>query len=535
MPGAKINDKSRAIATGDFETDPFEHGATILPFCVGIYVGPNDNGDPEYWCGWGDDCAPRAVAYLRSLRGEYTIYFHNGGNFDFYFLLEWIEQDLMLINGRIVKCWIGKQQLRDSYAIFPDPLSAYKKDELTDDDYKTKFCRANRESYRDFILSYLQRDCVYLHEAVTFFHDTFGDFLTIGSCAMRQLRKFHEFESGNKRFHELFSPFYFGGRNQCFKSGVIHGDFKIYDINSQYPSVMRNFDHPIGTTSSVGDRIGPNTFFAEIEAVNHGALPTRTKTGLDFTVESGRFFATIHEINAGEDTGTLQVKKVISAYNFVKTGRFADFIDHYYELRLKAKHEGNKLGNLFFKRIMNACYGKFAQDPDSYEEYVITHGDFLEPPFRMVKSHNDYIVWGKPSLRKTYFNIATGASITGAARSILLRGLAKADTPLYCDTDSIICRDFTGDIDTDRLGAWKHEGNLSSIAIAGKKLYAAFDGEECIKKAHKGALLSGEDIRAIAEGREFRYESKAPKFRLGGNVKEPLYVERTIRKTAKLG
>lgn len=531
------------LGTIDFETDPFDAGATIKPFCVGVKT------DETYWQYWGDDCAEQLVVYLASIEHPHIWYAHNGGNFDFYFLLSYIEDDILLINNRIVKCWLGHHQLRDSYAIFPDPLSAYKKDELTDDDYRTKFRRDNREAYKDFILGYMSRDCGYLLEAVSHFHQRFGDHLTIGGCAMKQLRKQHKFQAATKQFHEKFQHFYFGGRNQCFENGVIKGDFNIYDINSQYPSVMRNFRHPVGNTFNISNKIGPRTFFAEIEARNYGALPTRTRKGLDFTRDSGVFHATIHEIEAGLETGSIEVLSVLAAYNFTNSTTFAEYVDKFFDLRLGAKRrlkidaEDNHaaLENLFYKRIVNSSYGKFAQNPDNYMDYTITHGENPGPDWRLEKTNGDYYIWGKPSKHKTYYNIATGASITGAARSVLLRGLRSAVRPIYCDTDSIFCERLGDDvqIDPDILGAWKHEGTVSELAIAGKKLYAAWgdfgtkDGEQVtVKKAHKGSILTAEQIRSIAEGETIEYASKAPKFRLDGSV---IYVKRQIKRTTSNG
>ena len=32
------------------------------------------------------------------------------------------------------------------------------------------------------------------------------------------------------------------------QAGIIKGDYKIYDVNSMYPSVMRDFEHPASAT-----------------------------------------------------------------------------------------------------------------------------------------------------------------------------------------------------------------------------------------------------------------------------------------------
>ena len=83
---------------------------------------------------------------------------------------------------------------------------------------------------------------------------------------------------------------------------------------------------------------------------------------------------------------------------------------------------------------------------------------------------------------------------------------------IYCDTDSITCRKFKGELG-DGLGQWKHEHNVSPCYIAGKKLYAFYygnkKGEEIFedvdekkkykwKLASKGVRLRPRDIYEIS-------------------------------------
>ena len=128
------------------------------------------------------------------------------------------------------------------------------------------------------------------------------------------------------------------------------------------------------------------------------------------------------------------------------------------------------------------------------------------------------LLWSKPAEEAKYNNVATGASITGAARAVLLRGLSQSVDPIYCDTDSIICQEFTGAVDGAALGSWKLEKTGNSIAIAGRKLYALFDGDECVKAASKGVRIAPDEIVKVAMGETVVYERDAPTYRLNGNV-----------------
>ena len=216
----------KPILTLDFETDPFKHGRVVEPFCVGLYDGSNFNYE------WGTDCAAKIMARLSKLP-ESIIYIHNGGRFDLFFLFPWIERQMRIINGRIVQCYLGKHEVRDSYSIFPLQLAKYKKDDID----ITKLERDVRQKNKAEILSYLRGDCVYLHELVSAFIAEFGDYLTIGSAAMHQLRSFHPFRNGGPALDEKFRhSFFYGGRVQCFKAGVIKTPFQIFDVNSMYPA-----------------------------------------------------------------------------------------------------------------------------------------------------------------------------------------------------------------------------------------------------------------------------------------------------------
>ena len=85
-------------------------------------------------------------------------------------------------------------------------------------------------------------------------------------------------------------------------------------------------------------------------------------------------------------------------------------------------------------------------------------------------------------------------------------------------------------MDASTLGAWKTEAEGDLVAICGKKLYAVFADGVCIKKAHKGARLTGEEILRIAKGGTIVYNNPAPAFKLDGST---VFTSRTIRSTAR--
>lgn len=526
----------------DFETDPFKYGRVPKPFCCDIYDGEKH---VEFW---GPDCVARMVDYLHSLKEPLRLYAHNGGKFDFFMMLEHLENPIKLINGRIVKVKCGIHELRDSYAIMPIPLSAYHKDEINYDHFEAE----TRENYKDEILRYLRSDCTYLYELVSAFWARFGDKLTVGSTAIGKLREYHPFDSQGESHDKTFRPFYFGGRVEAFETGVLKGDFSVFDVNSMYPYVMSEFHHPTGhdyniAYSGIVDKKGrisgfanSKFFFAVIECEQQGAFPTRVKDGpLDFNVPFGEFFVTSHELQSAVATGRVQRIKVRKVLAPSKTIQFKDYVATYMAEKVAAKNSGDKIGELFAKLLLNSAYGKFGSNPENYKDFYIQRAGIdpaPEEPYCLEAVHEGGIyIWSQPTPIPRYFDVATAASITGAARSVLLRALSASKRAVYCDTDSIICERFEGELDSSRLGAWKLEGRGDALAIAGKKLYALRSAGKDIKRASKGVLLTSAQLFDIAGGASVHWYNDAPSFSLTPKAKgyKARFVDRKIQSTAK--
>jgi hypothetical protein len=540
------------IATLDLETDPFEYGKVVQPFLGGYYDGQ------RLVSFWSQDCIARLVSSLLSENVPLTVYVHNGGRFDFFYFLKHFSSAMRIVNGRIISARLGKHEFRDSYAIMPFPLADYDKDSI---DY-AKFRTDVRESHKEEILKYFRKDLTSLYELVTAFHAEFGNKLTIGGASMKQLRLRHTYKKGSAEYDAKFRvPFYFGGRVQVFQAGVTHGPIQVYDVNSMYPYVMQSYLHPLGTTYTVNRDIVSDTVFVVTTGLSYGAFPVRTKEGgLDFPSQSGTYTVTRHEFEAAIETGTFKPSRIVKTYGWKERGTFESFVSHFYDARKRAASEGDKIRKIFYKYVLNSAYGKFAQNPDNYFDWFITQVGERPPEWHECSKscdsecskswtpaylHSDYIVWRRPLQTKalSWYNIATGASITGAARAVLLRGLSHAQSPYYCDTDSIICESLAGHAEGDSgsLGGWKLEASGRMVAIAGKKMYAVFDrdnptdnrsidkGGHVVKKACKGVKLEGLEILRVAEGAEIEYNNPVPAFRWDGTVK---FTSRKVRRTA---
>jgi hypothetical protein len=525
---------NKRICVVDTETDPFEFGVIPRPFCLGF-----DMGD-RYLEFWGDDCVNQFFKFLATVSEPLLIYAHNGGKFDFHFFLKHMDegQTPLIMNGRIVKIKFQGQEFRDSFAIIPTALSAYKKDEI---DY-SNFTRDKREKHKAEILKYMRADCTYSRELIIGFHEVYGDHLTIASASLKMLNGFHGFERfTSDAMDERFRRYYYGGRNQCFAKGILSPrpgkQWRMYDRRSMYPSEMANTLHPISNRCILQTEITDDTDFACIDAWNDGALPIRKDDGgLDFTTKYGTFYATIHEIKAGLETGTLRINRVRHAWAFDKKATLATFVHKINGYRQDAISAGDDVRKMLYKFGLNSPYGKFALNPRKFRQWTMTKDEIPEPlaspdnpeGWRSEGYCGEIMIWSRPSPRKHgFYNVATAASITGSARANLWRNICKATRPVYCDTDSIICEDFNGDIGPD-LGQWNLEAVGNTVAIAGKKLYTIFDSTapewladgRPIKKASKGVSLTARQIVQVCKGFSVEYKNPVPTFNIGKPLDE---------------
>lgn len=526
--GATVN--QNLIAVIDFETDPFLYGRNPRPFQAGFYS--LEQGFIEFW---GDDCIARIVEFIESIKEPYTIYAHNGGKFDFHFMLEWLENPVKIISSRIAQVKMGIHELRDSYCIIPIPLIAYQKDSI---DYR-RLEREVRETHKAEITAYLKTDCISLFDIVSKFIERFGKQLTIGGTAIKTLRDMHPFDSTRISHDEKFRPYYFGGRVEAFETGILEGNWKVYDVNSMYPHVMANCLHPTGSKYRYGYRrnidkrgriagfVDEDFYFAKIKALQHGAFPVRSKNApLNFEVPSGEFCVTSHELKAALETGRISDIEVLEVAAPMETINFAEYVSRFMEEKVSSKKRGDKAGEIFAKLLLNSAYGKFAQNPEHYFDYWL--GDCPDDEYEIYSAAVGEIeIWRKPSGREAFYDVATAASITGAARAVLMHALASAVRPVYCDTDSIICEGLNSELHDTNLGAWKLEAVGDTVAIAGKKMYALRKGGEYVKAASKGVKLSGNEIFGLCGGKSKTWRNDAPSFSIGKNRVK--FIERNIK------
>lgn len=550
MPESRNRAKGkRRLMTIDAETDPFDGSIEIEPFLWGAYDGERFDtfGDTQSFVEW----LAQQNAY---------VYAHNGGRFDFHFLLPFIadtffENDLesvpvRVINGRIVEVQFGKAKLRDSVAILPIALSEYKKDEIE----IWKLDRDHRYEYAAEIHEYLRGDCVYLYELVNRFRNEAGKRLTIAGNGIA-FAQYLEIDTGRTNFHfdEKFRPFYYGGRCQACAPGE-HHDVRVFDIKSAYPFAM---EHAHATGSQYTNyrrywrtltRAQLQRSFITVECHSRGAFPKRRRDGLDFPHGFDRFNVTGWEFVAALDHELITRVNVIDCLVFEDTIDFRAYTSYWFKKKEEAEREGDKAQRLIAKIMLNSLYGKLCQDPTRYARYEI-HRPETPPDDGWSISHygehynlhkkstlDEYREkWGEEWItRPVYYNVATGASITGFCRAMLLDAACKVgrDHVLYMDTDSLMvdAHARTDQLRQDgALGSWELETSAHTAWIAGKKLYALEIENTEPKVRSKGVRLALSDLRTLCRtGEPIRWRKDAPTFAIDGSRR---IMEREIRPT----
>lgn len=574
-----MSPRKRAIITIDCETDPFLRGRVPMPFLWGLYDGERYRHFPT---------AARMIRYIMTL-GKVKVYAHNGGKFDYQFLYEFLEPytEAMIINGRLARFTIGEAEFLDSWNILPTALRNFGAKLSID---ISRLEKNVRHKHMEEIIRYNRQDCVGLWEGVTGFIETYGSNLTLAGAALKfWIGLGHEKPISEPDFYHDMKHYYYGGRVQCFKKGLIDKAFHVVDINSAYPFAMVH-KHPISVKAHTltgkaaqGPVIEQSMYV--IKGVSRGSLPWRDDNGaLTFPHDDvvRVYKITGWELKAGIETGRVGPFAIEQREDFLKEIDFGDYVGHFY--RLKSSVDKSSAAYVYAKLFLNSLYGKFGACPEAYASYgIVSMKDRTKVSknretmigrkrgpwswagtlgtFALMEGRDDETGETNP-VESDFINAATAASITGFVRAYLLRhmdALEKAGaTMLYCDTDSLVYQ-LDSDVATHPLsmgkllGQWSYEGRFSHGAIAGKKLYAFHQDAETYretcakskgedkptpwKKANKGVKLNAEEIVEIAKGGQIVWEADAPivspkrKLKEGESEVPARFMHRTVKMT----
>lgn len=427
-----------------------------------------------------------------------TFFAHNGGRFDFLFILEEIKKykkikiEKMIFNGSSLIFFEAERSgvrisFQDTFPLFKMSLKKIgetfcKKQKLCgaiDFENGEKFDK-NNKLHRD----YLRLDCEVLFEAIENlrkykFAKSTGLKLTISSQALAHFRTnflkekiFHPPNSVKKFIRKSMA----GGRTEIFKFSSQNG--AIYDVNSMYPAIMSQENIPI---TYLGPSKNENEFgFHDIEAL----VPKNTIFPILWVRQNGRLIFPTGKIKGIYFSEEIKLAKEMGAIITFKKGHkfsarndlFTDYISECFKMR-SIDQGHSEMG----KRLMNHLFGKFGQRSEREEIFFTATSDLRqlsknEKPVGSIEAFFKNKIAKRVIIKESVHSLPQiAAAITAHARCRLTRALIKCGSrALYCDTDSI----FLEGIEpapfrvSKNLGDFKLESSFKSAYFILPKTYA---------------------------------------------------------------
>lgn len=401
--------------------------------------------------------------------------------------------------------------------------------------YYDKFEKKQHEKIynREDILFYLEKDCISLWQVIDKFYawplvQKAGPSTTTASQAVKIWRLYlkddiHSIE-GDDVDSFIRQDCYYGGRTEVFRP-FFDGNYNLrknelklskenkeiikkqkkkklqyVDVNSLYPTVMRDFEFP---SEFDGWAFGEENYkklkkkigFWEVEVevadmifpplpLNH-TFANGTKK-LIFPVGTFRGKWSSYELEYAKKLG-VKIKRVFRGAVFKSGGKmFQDFIVDLYNIRLQAKKNNDSVNDLNSKLIMNSCYGRLGLQTDRTNLVLDDGSDGLTVHSEITNDEGETIRFMERavSLDKSFTNVAISAMVTSYAR-VLMHKLGMKIGPenlYYMDTDSFFTdqKCETG----PALGQLKLEYEMDSACFLLPKTYIndGITGEKFTKK-----------------------------------------------------
>ena len=457
------------------------------PYAVGLYYLKKDKKIYQQFK--GKNCVLEFIEYFltKKFRGN-VCYAHNGGKFDFSFILKELFQakyqekfiiEPMRAASRIIQISIksysevetkdnGKTKeiehcwtLRDSMCLFPFSLKQvslnFDVEHKKGDFDHSKINWKNWESLEPEWSPYLKDDCRSLYESLEKFEDYLIDKfsinlkknITLAQLALRVYRtNFLDYPiSCYRAIEDDIRKSYFGGRTEIFK--VYGENLKYFDVTSLYPTVMHDKWMPVGKPiKDVGMKVSDfGVLKVTVTApndINIPLLPVKSKSGkLIFPRGTWTGFYCSPELQKAEKLG--YKIKVHFGYRFKCAKIFTGYVDELFKLKTNSKK--GSVDYLVAKLLLNSLYGKFGQRRERQQMVIFPKSTIgLEP----IDFFGDLPVFTKKTeSRSKHILPAIASFVTSYARLYLYEkcfeaAQKKGGNIYYCDTDSVVT-----DVDLD--------------------------------------------------------------------------------------
>lgn len=509
------------------------------PFMCGEYDGEEFHAffdtdpkahtwDTRYYRAGG--CIDRTMRYIlqKKYRG-WHVYAHNGGRFDFLFLLPWLMGEgarygfkfqivPVASSIQVLDVWRGdnkwqKWRFLDSYKLIPTSLDkAAKSFGLPGKLQHDLHLHENDPSWKN----YNRQDCVELYRVVERFHHYVEAVLggevgvTAPSTSIKLLRRKYLKTSlpRSEDTHEFVRESYVGGRVEVFER---EGEgLSYFDINSSYPAAMLEAMPAGRATWWEGEppkrMLNKQIGFCELDihvpsSIHIPPLPMRGSrhNGLPdgkLVFPTGRLHGRWEwsEIQLALEVGCT-IEKWHRSVWYKPVFMFEDFVRDLYRYRNKSLPEYDEGLASVVKIMLNSAYGKFGMKTLRKKIYRFDDPDLPENAIP-ANGHPDSEIWyAEEEVDAAYIMPQIAARVTALGRVRLYRYMLEAQRAggrvYYCDTDSIITDVREGIETTTELGGLKDEYPAQSGRLKGRflgpKLYLLTDDESNFERvAAKG-------------------------------------------------
>lgn len=326
-----------------------------------------------------------------------------------------------------------------------------------------------------------------------------GQYMTAGGLAKKTLLKFM-FGDDNRMNIKFFkksfpltveedaefrsNKLYLGGK--CLvnnnKIGVVQKNIYKYDVNSMYPTQMRNMAYPYGVPTKYNElkvRKGYcyilciDNLFGTLK-YNMCAIWQDAITGdyVDVIREEEKRYIWLEELQEIEQWYDLEYDILfVLEYKEVYPKGTKQYIDTFYDIKSKSKgavRQGAKL-------LLNSAYGKIAQRIE--REICVYELDDETGSVHLVKK-------GFEKDEKSMLSVVVGSRITSLSRVLLLHyirdicGDNVSKNFIYCDTDSVHALCKYDKCNPTELGAMDFEGKYKYGLYLAPKSYLLYDGSD---------------------------------------------------------
>lgn len=526
--------KQVRFAVVDIESREWVH-----PYAVGFY----DGVDYKQFTSYSDDSCIRQFLnwVLRPKYEGFRIYAHNGGNFDFLFLLRQLLEhypDRHVEVTPIQSCMFRvsvedrkrdkksprKWTFLDSARLFPLKLNevgatfglGHKVE--TGMSYDVLALPVNHA----LMSRYLRVDCELLWKSVQKFQSTLNELggqlqATLPGCAMDLFRRrylqddvyvnrhFSDCADSNCKgcLHDFVRGAYFGGRTEIYR--MAGTNLRLYDVNSHYPHCMLS-PMPVGA-AIVTENDTPDFIEAYIAGNHIGIVDCDVEIPVDCYLpplpvrHGGKLIFPTGRLSGKWDTCELallplvggRIVAVRKAVWFQAEPIFSGYVTRLYKYRDKTSPQWNKGLDFIAKILLNSLYGKFGMN--EHRHVIRVRPD---SPAGMTALDLESDVWTQPVFVSPKYVIPQiSCHVTALARSRLWRlmwDVVQAGGKIYyCDTDSIVT---DSEMPTGgNLGQLKLEHNIRRAEFVLPKLYLVeTDGQNKSKVSEQNLKIKSKGI-----------------------------------------